>query len=175
MNNETQIVTKDHAQEQLKKHGVKFFRWTQLYFDKKSETYGNGTQSALKVYKCKNYNVAGAIASENLQKLKSIGLTFDEIEGRGAQFWLQVAAKKALEGSYEQVLDFMTRMGYMEKDSNVPSNQINQQFNFGDLATSFAQARKERGLDTHTTIPTADSGVRSITRNDNQHSTVATD
>lgn len=147
----------------------KFELWCNLFLNKSSQTYGNATQSAIKAYrlKKKQYHSAGVIGHENLKKLKNFGLRFEENDGRTVQDWYKILASKALNGSYEQVADFMQKMGMIDKDSNVPQNQINQQFNFGDLAQEFAKARRERGLDQSTQQSTAvvDTGVNSGSNN----------
>jgi hypothetical protein len=127
----------------------KFELWCNLFMNKKSDTYGNATQSAIKAYKlkAKQYSSAGVIGHENLKKLKGIGLRFEENDGRTVQDWYKILASKALKGSYEQTIDFMQKMGFLDKDTNIPANQNNVQVNFGNLAEQFAQARKERGLD----------------------------
>jgi len=134
---------------ELKKHGNKFYKWTQEFLNPKSKTYGNATKSAMEVYNCKNYAVAGAIGCENFKKLKNLGVTFTELGEVSIQEWYRVLAAKALKGGYEQTKDFMETFGLIEK-SGAPQNQNNFQFNFGNLAEAFSQARKERGLDENT-------------------------
>jgi hypothetical protein len=122
----------------------KFQHWCKAFLDPKSETMGNATQSALKSYKTKNYHSAGQIGYENLKKLETLGLMIAESEGLTVKEWYKIAAAKAVKGSYEQTINFMQRIGIMAKDG--PANQINQQFNFADLAETFTAARIARGL-----------------------------
>lgn len=142
----------------------KFELWCNLFLDKNSDTYGNATQSAIKAYKLKKkqYYSASQIGHDNLKKLNNFGLRFIENDGMTVQDWYKILASKAIKGSYEQTADFMQRMGIIKKDTNVPQNQINQQFNLGNIAEAFSQARKERGLDGQTqtmpgNTPTRDS------------------
>lgn len=167
MNDATQLTEFDSQKKIIAEQGKKFQKWCEYFLDPKSDTHGNATKSALKAYKTKKYFNAGAIGHQNYKKLQNMGVTFSEAEGISIKEWYKIAASKALKGSYEQTIDFMREIGILEKPSNVPSNQVNQQFNFGDLAESFAQARKERGLDTPAAVPTADSGVRSSSGNSN--------
>jgi len=147
MNDATQLTEFDSQKKIIETQGKKFKNWCAYFLDPQSESYGNATKSALKAYKTKKYFNAGAIGHQNYKKLQNMGMTFSEVEGISVQEWYKIAASKALKGSYEQTIDFMREIGILEKPSNVPANQLNQQFNFGDLAESFAQARKERGLD----------------------------
>ncbi len=128
------------------KETVKFQLWCKAFLDPTSETTGNATQSELKAYKTKNYHSAGQIGYENLKKLETLGLMIAESEGLTVKEWYKIAAAKAVKGTYEQTINFMQRIGIMAKDGPVPANQVNQQFNFADLAQSFRNARIERGL-----------------------------
>lgn len=139
----------------------KYDKWCEAFLNKKSPTYGNATQSALAVYKTKKYYSAAVIGSQNLKKLKVTGLEFEEAEGRGVEAWFKILASKAMNGTYEQVADFMQRTGMIEKPLNGPATQLNQQFNFGNLAEAFVQARKERGLEVPQTQPRTDSSTGS--------------
>lgn len=141
----TKRISKASTRKELKAHGVQFSKWAESYLNPKSETHGNATQSALQNYKCKNYSVASVIASQNIKKLRNLGMCFDELDGRGMAFWMKVLATKAMKGSYNETVDFMERLGYIPKKDS-PQTQINQQFNLSNIAESFAQARKERGL-----------------------------
>lgn len=125
---------------------LKYQKWCKLFLDPKSETVGNASQSALKVYKVKNYGSASSIGYQNFRKLQVTGLEFLESEGLTIREWFKIAAAKAVKGSYEQTIDFMQRIGIIPKDSQGPTNQFNQQFNFADLAETFRKARIERGL-----------------------------
>lgn len=159
--NDATLTTVDPKQQiKLTK---KFNDWCTLFLDKKSDTYGNATQSAIKAYKLKRYGSAGQIGYENLKKLENLGLLISEQNGITATEWHKILASKAVKGTYEQTADYMQKIGLIEKDSNVPANQVNQQFNFGDLAESFAQARRDRGLDKHTQEngATSDTGAHS--------------
>lgn len=123
----------------------KFERWCKHFLDPKSPTKGNATQSALAVYGSKNYHTAGAIGHQNYKKLQLTGLAFVEEDGLSVKELWRIAAAKAVKGSYEQTIDFMQRLGIIDKD-NANGNQLYQQFNFGDLAEQFTRARQERGL-----------------------------
>lgn len=126
----------------------KFSKWSQAYLDPESKTYGNATRSALAVYKSKNYFTAGSIGRHNCKKLQSLGITLDEIEGRGLRYWMNLAHTKAKNGTLDELMTWMRELGYLEKPSNVPANQTNLQFNFGsELAERFVQNRKARGLE----------------------------
>lgn len=123
----------------------KFDKWCKLFLDPKSSSYGNATQSALRVYKVKNYYTAGSIGSQNYNKLKDLGLAFVEQEaGISVKEWWKILAAKAVKGTYEQTADLMQRLGIMDKPTQGP--MVAQQFNFGDLAEQFTKARQERGL-----------------------------
>lgn len=126
----------------------KFTDWCNYFLDPQSETRGNATKSALKAYKTKKYHSAGQIGHENLKKLENLGLFFSEQNGVTALEWHRILASKAIKGTYEQTIDYMQRIGLIMKDGNVPQNQINQQFNFANLAEEYALSRKVRGLDT---------------------------
>lgn len=126
----------------------KFNDWCNYFFDPKSETKGNATRSALRAYKTKKYHSAGQIGHENLKKLENLGLFFSEQNGITALEWHKILASKAIKGTYEQTIDYMQRIGLLEKDGNKYQNQINQQFNFANLAEEFALSRKARGLGT---------------------------
>jgi len=124
---------------------LKYQKWCKQFLDPKSPTKGNATQSALKVYKVKNYGNASSIGYQNYRKLQVTGLAFVEEEGLSVKELWRIAAAKAVKGSYEQTIDFMQRLGIIDKD-NAKGNQLYQQFNFGDLAEQFTRARQERGL-----------------------------
>ena len=128
------------------KESVKFTKWCELFLDPKSETCGNATKSALKVYNAKNYNTASVIGCMNLRKLKVTGLEFLESEGFTVKEWYKIAAAKAVKGSYEQTIDFMTRLGIIMPLQTTAANQNNYQFNFADLAESIKASRIARGL-----------------------------
>lgn len=149
MTEQTLVTTKPITPKDQLRITKKFELWCNLFLDKKSETYGNATQSAIKAYKLKpkQYFTAGQIGSRNIKKVENLGLRFSEDSGISANDWWKIAAKKALNGSYEQTLDFMQRIGVAEKETNVPANQTNLQFNFGDLAEKFMQNRQARGLE----------------------------
>jgi len=172
MSNESKELTVFEQQQKLiEAGGAKFKKWCGYFLDPQSDTYGNATKSALKAYKTKKYHSAGAIGSENLKKLKNYGIGFLEQEGITVKDWFKVLAKKAMEGSYNETTDFMERFGLVEQKQNVPQNQINQQFNLGNIAQAFSQARKERGLDNQTqtlpgNTPTRDA-IATPTGNDN--------
>lgn len=131
----------------LEKQGKKFTKWCEAFLNPESPTKGNATKSALTVYKKSKYHTAAAIGHQNYKKLQLTGLAFEEADGRGIEAWYKILAAKAMNGSYEQVADFMERIGILEKPTKIPANQNNLQFNFGNLAEQFAQARRERGLD----------------------------
>lgn len=137
------------------KLSLKFQKWCKLFTDETSETYGNATKSALKAYKTKSYSTAGTIGHENLKKLKNLGLMFTESNGVDVKELWKILAAKAIKGSYEQTLSFMERIGVIDPVAPGAANQNNFQFNFADLAASFTQARRERGLPvnpTHNTL-----------------------
>lgn len=113
--------------------------------DPKSPSKGNATKSALLVYGSKNYHTAGAIGHQNYKKLQLTGLAIVEEDGLSIKELWRIAAAKAVKGSYEQTIDFMQRLGIIDKD-NGKGNQLYQQFNFGDLAEQFMQSRRDRGL-----------------------------
>lgn len=125
---------------------MKFDLWCKHFLDPDSPTRGNATKTAIFVYKSQNYHTAGSIGHQNYKKLQLAGLALEELEGRGIADWYRIAAAKAVKGSYEQTIDFMQVLGIIPKDGQGPTNQINQQFNFSDLAESFRAARIERGL-----------------------------
>jgi hypothetical protein len=130
------------------KETKKFKDWCNYFLDPQSETKGNATKSALRAYKTKKYHSAGQIGHENLKKLENLGLFFSEQNGITALEWHKILASKAIKGTYEQTIDYMQRIGLLEKDNNTHQKQINQQFNFANLAEEFALSRKARGLDT---------------------------
>lgn len=133
------------TEKELAKANKKYEKWCELFLNPKSETYGNATQSALKIYKVKKYDTASAIGSMNLRKLKDSGLQFVEQDaGVSVRDLWKILTKKAMDGSYEQFEKFMERLGVIEKDTKTP--MVAQQFNFGDLAEQFTKARQERGL-----------------------------
>lgn len=140
----------------------KYEKWAELFLDPQSPTYGNATQSALKVYKVKKYDHASSIGAQNYRKLKDTGLKFVEDEaGIPIKEWWKIAAAKAVKGSYEQTMSFMERLGIIDPVSVVPANQNNFQFNFADLAASFTQARRERGLPVNPTHNTLEDELKS--------------
>lgn len=124
----------------------KYEKWCKLFLDPKSDTAGNATQSALKAYSTKNYGSASSIGHQNFRKLQFTGLAFVESEGLTVREWYKIAAAKAVKGSYEQTIDFMTRLGIITPLPTTAANQNNFQFNFADLAETFRAARIERGL-----------------------------
>lgn len=125
----------------------KFTKWCEAYLNPESKTFGNATKSALAVYKSKNYFTAGAIGHQNYKKLQNLGITLDEIAGRGLQYWMNLAHTKAKNGTLDELMTWMRELGYLPKVPNAPANQVNQQFNFGNLAEHFLQQRKARGLE----------------------------
>lgn len=141
-----ELTVFEQQQQLIKQGGTKFKKWCAYFLDPQSETYGNATKSALKAYKTKKYHSAGQIGHENLKKLENFGIGFLEQEGITVKDWFKVLAKKAMEGSYNETADFMERFGLVQPKQNVPQNQINQQFNLGNIAEAFSQARKERGI-----------------------------
>ena len=114
-----QKITRASTRKELKTHGVKFSKWAEAYLNPKSATYGNASKSAMKVYNCKSYSVARVIGSQNTTKLSTFGLTLSEIEGRGAVYWYKLLAAKAINGTYEQTINYMQIIGILEKDNNV--------------------------------------------------------
>lgn len=155
---EQSITTTEPSPKEIEVAEKKYEKWCQAFLKKDSPTYGNATQSALAIYKTKSYRNATSIGYQNYRKLQGTGLVFLENQGMGAQYWIDLAAKKAKNGSYEQVVDLMQRLGIMDKDANGPTNQNNLQFNFnGNMAEAFAQARKARGLDSLHTRTRSDS------------------
>ena len=88
-----------------------------LYFET-----GNGVQSAMKVYDTDNYGTAGAIACENLKKLKNPIKLFMEANGFSLKVLLSVLAdglqaKKLEDLSGEKVPDHAIRHKYLETAS----------------------------------------------------------
>lgn len=150
MNNDKQIVKKeDHAPAVTKKYieTQKFKSWCYHFFNKKDkDTYGNATQSALRVYNTEDPNVAGVIGHDNLRKLKDLGATFMDKEGFGFADLMKIGAGKMMKESYDVWEKFMIRLGYFEPEKK--TNQFNQ-FNFGgNFAEAIAKSRQERGLET---------------------------
>ena len=127
---------------------LKFQKWCKAFLDPQSETYANATKSALATYKTKRYYSAASIGHQNFKRLQNQWALLDEQEGMGPLVWMKVAAKKAMDGSLNDVITWMRELGYLEKPTTQPANQINQQFNFADLMEKLKQTRRERGLST---------------------------
>jgi len=88
-----------------------------LYFET-----GNGVQSAMKVYDTTDYSTAGAIASQNLKRLKNPIKLFMEANGFSLKVLLSVLAdglqaKKLEDLSGEKVPDHAIRHKYLETAS----------------------------------------------------------
>ena len=95
----------------------KFNDWLVFYTDKNNtQTYGNATQSAIKAYgyNKKQYGLASAVGSKNIKKYKVIALAELEKNDITVGKMLRVLAKKAMEGSYEECVDFMYRLGVFD-------------------------------------------------------------
>lgn len=125
----------------------KFNDWCKYFLDPQSPSYGNRTQSALRAYKSKLYSTAGQIGYENYKKLENQMTLIADSQGYGMAELFKISMKKAMEGSYSDWEKFMQQLGYFKPIKELEANVLNQQFNFGNLAEQFAQARKERGLD----------------------------
>lgn len=128
------------------KGSKKFKDWCKYFLDPKSPTYGNKTQSALKVYKSKKYASAGQIGWENYKKLENQLSLIADSQGYGAAELFKISMKKAMDGSYSDWEKFMQQLGYFKPVKELPASVINQQFNLGSIAEEFMKARKERGL-----------------------------
>lgn len=60
----------------------KFNRWVELFLDKSNaETFGNGTQSALRAYDTTDYATAASIGHQNLKKLQHLSTMYAEKRG----------------------------------------------------------------------------------------------
>ena len=107
---------------------------------------GNATEAAARTYSCRSRSVAGAIGSENLQKLaypklmEEMGLTDVALINVGTKGMLE-ANKSMLDGSV--VPDYGVRHKYWEtmlrlKHKLGPESVTNQQFNTGgDMTIEF--------------------------------------
>lgn len=62
----------------------KFNEWLRYFLESKNrETYGNATQSALKVYGASSYDSAASIGHQNFKKLQFLSVKILDIEGFG--------------------------------------------------------------------------------------------
>lgn len=95
----------------------KFKSWTRFFLDIRSkDTYGNATQSALRVYNTTDSNSASVIGHDNLKKLKVMSVNLLDQQGFGFGDLLKIGLKKMMEGDYSDWEKFMERLGYFEKE-----------------------------------------------------------
>lgn len=96
--------------------------WKQKKFLKLYFETGNGVKSAMKTYDCKDYSTAGAIASENLKKLKNPIKTWMEANGFSLKVLMGVLAqglqatkiKTSMTEPDKEVPDYPARHKYLE-------------------------------------------------------------
>lgn len=86
---------------------------------------GNGTQSVLKNYDTKSENVAGAIASQNLRKLKILDFIEEHAEVAESKIFQLSQKAKSEMVSFVASKDIMDRAGFkpVEKSVNLNLNQ----------------------------------------------------
>ncbi len=111
-----------------KKLTVKQRKWMKEYIET-----GNATEAAIRVYSCKNRNVANAIGSQNLAKLSihelmeesgltdvallrllTMGLTKPSTKILKKQLTYKEGQKEVQEIEYEDVPDYNTRVKYLD-------------------------------------------------------------
>lgn len=91
---------------------------------------GNGVKSALKVYKTTNYSSAGAIASQNLKKLKNAGAIYLENKGITYTKMLDVALSNMAKAGEKNPVwwqEIVKHAGW--ETPKQPDIQINTQIN----------------------------------------------
>lgn len=131
------------------RESLKFKRWCDLFFDRTNRgTYGNATQSALRVYNTERYHSAADIGSKNLKKVEHLRVAIMDNEGLGFGELMKLLAAKAIEGGFGDIERLMVRLGYFEPDPRIvsPTNPTNITFNFNNIQEAIIASRKERGL-----------------------------
>lgn len=97
------------------KETEKFNQWARSYLDSKNKTtYGNATQSALKIYNTTNYKSASVIGRENLVKLRHLSSIIVEQIGFGYFDLIKIGLDKMLKGSYDDWERMMRFLGYFD-------------------------------------------------------------
>lgn len=86
---------------------------------------GHGVESALKNYDTEDYNTAGAIASQNLRKLKIQAYIQDHAEDAESKIYQLSQKAKSEMVSFIASKDIMDRAGYkpVEKSLNININE----------------------------------------------------
>lgn len=131
----------------LFKETEKFNRWVQCFFDiKNKETYGNSTQSALKVYNTTNYKSASVIGHENLVKLRHLSSTIADQMGYGFADLIKIGLEKMIKGNYDDWDRMMVRLGYFEPEKKI-GVAVQNNFDFSNLGAAIARDAVARGLD----------------------------
>lgn len=96
------------------KESKKFAEWVSYFTDKRSESYGNATQSALRAYHTTNYSTAGVIGHKNIKKYKTLASCVLDQMDYGFGVLMKIGIKKMLNGNYKDWDTFMNRLGYFE-------------------------------------------------------------
>lgn len=112
-------VTKEYIMTQ------KFKDWCKYYLDPTStETYGNATRSALRVYNTESYHAAGNIGMENVKKLgdtygkdvKLLKTMIADQNGFGLADMMKIGLKMMMEGEFDDWLKMMRELGYSNEE-----------------------------------------------------------
>lgn len=112
-------VTKDYIITQ------KFKDWCKYYLDPTStETYGNATKSALRVYNTEEYYNAAAIGHQNSKKLQDLSSgklqllksVIADQNGFGLADMMKIGLKMMMEGEFDDWLKMMRELGYSNEE-----------------------------------------------------------
>ena len=135
--------------QEIKEPSLKFKRWVELFTDKSNpKLYGNKTQCALAAYDTDNYDSASSIGYQNFRKLQFLASEVLEKEGFGFAEMMKIGMAKVMKGSFADWDKMMERCGYFQpKDKPGIGVNIENTYNFANLAADFRKARQERGLE----------------------------
>ena len=127
----------------------KFTKWCEYFFDKNNkETYGNATQSVLRVYDTKDYYTAGAIGYQNYKKLQNkipnIGAAIADKEGFDFAEMMKIGMAKMLKGNFDDWERMMIRLGHFEEKPKALVQQNN--FSITNIQDAIKASREQRGI-----------------------------
>ena len=122
----------------------KFDLWCAYYLDESNKkTYGNATQSALKVYDIAKKETAWSIGYENHRKLQVLASTIADLNGFGYFDRVKIAIKKALSGKYDDWHKLLVQIGDFK---NKPQTLVQNNYDFSNLGADINKSLIERGL-----------------------------
>jgi hypothetical protein len=130
----------------------KFNTWVKYFIDKSNaKTFLNATQSALAAYGYESksqYHLASVTGSKNMRKYEYLGSTAMDALGVTFQELMKIGIDKMKQGKYQDWEHFMKLAGYFPNEYQIKQNiQVQQQYDFSNLATDLVGSRRTRGLE----------------------------